>query len=118
VLFSPGTQFYSINQIDHHYDVTHDNASYTVTSDFDVLGRKFGYQKQRCLNAFYQFKIYLSFCLPVSIYVCVPVAIYYFGFPVFIDTIEGTNKRTNERTDKRINGQLFLIQSTHRFVRG
>ena len=29
---------------------------------------------------------------------CVPVVIYYFGFPVFIDTIEGTNGRTNRRT--------------------
>ena len=34
-------------------DVTHDNASYTVTSNFDVLGRKFGYKKQGRLNAFY-----------------------------------------------------------------
>jgi hypothetical protein len=40
--------------------------------------------------------------------VCVPVAIYCFCFPVFIDTTEGTNKRTNERTD----GQLFLILYT------
>ena len=62
---------------------------------------------------FIQFKIYSSICLPVFIYVCVRVAIYYFGFPVFIDTIEGTNKRTNERTD----GQLFLILYTHRFAR-
>jgi len=49
---------------------------------------------------FIQFKIYLSICLPVSIYVCVPVAIFYFGFPVFIDTIEGTNnERMNELTN-------------------
>ena len=34
---------------------------------------------------FIQLKIYLSICLPVSIYVYVPVAIYYFGFPIFID---------------------------------
>ena len=33
-------------------EVTHDNASYTVTLDFDILGRKFGYQKQRRLHAF------------------------------------------------------------------
>ena len=45
---------------------------------------------------------------------CVPVAIYYFGFKGFIDTIEGTNKRTNEWTD----GQLFLILYTHRFAKG
>ena len=50
---------------------------------------------------FIQFKIYLSICLPVSIYVCVPVVIYYFGFPVFIDTIEGTNEWTNGRTNRR-----------------
>jgi hypothetical protein len=31
---------------------------------------------------FIQFKIYLSICLSLSIYVCVPVAIYCFGFPV------------------------------------
>ena len=34
-------------------DITHDNASLTVTSNFDVLARKFGYQRQRRLNAFY-----------------------------------------------------------------
>ena len=34
---------------------------------------------------FIQLKIYLSICLPVSINVYVPVAIYYFGFPIFID---------------------------------
>jgi hypothetical protein len=47
---------------------------------------------------FIQFKIYLSIYLPVPIYMSVPNAIYYFGFLVFIDTIEGTNKRTNRRT--------------------
>ena len=49
---------------------------------------------------FIQFKIYLSICLSLSIYVCVPVAIYCFGFPVSIDTIEGMNKRTNERMNE------------------
>ena len=62
---------------------------------------------------FIQFKVYLSICLSFSIYVCVLVAIYYFGFTVFVDTIERTNKRTNEQTD----GQLFLILYTHRFAR-
>jgi hypothetical protein len=84
-------------------------------SDFDVLWRKFGYQKQQRLKVFYSVQdifINLSACL--YIYVCVRVAIYYFGFPVFIDRIEGTNKRTNERTDR----QLFLILYTHRFARG
>ena len=41
----------------------------------------------------FSFKIYLSICLPVSRYVCVSVAIYYFGFPVFIDMIEGMNEQ-------------------------
>jgi hypothetical protein len=49
---------------------------------------------------FIQLKIYVSICLSVSICACVPVAIYYFGFPVFIDTIEGPNKRTNEQTSE------------------
>ena len=82
-------------------DVTHDNVSYTVTSNFDAWARKFGYQKQSRLNALYSARdIFINF----SIWVCVPVAIYYFGFPVFIDMTEGTNKRMNERTD----GQLSL----------
>ena len=37
--------------------------------------------------------INLSVCLYLC--VCVPVAIYYFGFPIFIDTIEGTNELTD-----------------------
>ena len=78
---------------------------YTVTSHFDELGPKFGYQKQVAWMRFFQFKVYLWICLSVSIYMCVPVAIYYFGFTVFVYTIERRNKLTNEWTDR----QLFLI---------
>ena len=44
---------WTLETIQHCTDVMHDNASYTVMSDFDVLGRKFGYQKQRRLKVFY-----------------------------------------------------------------
>jgi len=73
-------------------------------SNFDVLARKFGYQKQRPLKAFYSAQdiiIYLSMCLS-CLYLCVPVAIYYFGFPVLIDT--------------PVFPQLFITFSTMRYL--
>jgi hypothetical protein len=42
--------------------------------------------------------IYQCACLSLFVCVCVPVAIYYFGFSVFIDKIKGTNKRRNLQT--------------------
>ena len=42
--------------------------------------------------------IYQCACLSLFVCVCVPVAIYYFGFSVFIDMIKGTNKRRNLQT--------------------
>ena len=52
-----------------HIDVTHGNASYMVTSNFEVLAWKFEFHKQRRLNAFYSAQdIYkkLSIVLPVK----------------------------------------------------
>ena len=68
---------------------------------------------------FIQLEIYVSICLFVSICVCVPVALYYFGFPICIDTIEGPNTQTNERTDGLANRHIAILNNnTHRFARG
>jgi len=85
----------------YHIDVTNDNASYTVTSNFDVLGRKFGYQKQCRLNAFYSVQdIFID--LSVCLYICVSLLlsiILVFRF-LSIRSKGRTNERMNERTNE------------------
>jgi hypothetical protein len=96
-------------------DVTHDNCILYGNVRFRRFRTKILVSKSMSPECvLFSSRYIYQFVLPVFICVCVRVAIYYFGFPVFIDAIEGTNKRTNERTD----GQLFLILYTHRFARG
>jgi hypothetical protein len=73
-----------------------------------ILGRKFGYQKQLRLNACYSVKdIFTNLSLCLYLYVCPGCYLLFCFFPVFIDTIEGMNKRTNERTRE---GNIAIIK--------
>ena len=86
-------------------DVTQDNASYTVTSNFDVLGRKFGYQKQRRRNAFYSVKdifINLSACLCLCVCHCCYILFWFSGFYRY------------DRRDERIDGIPITVHQSLR----
>jgi hypothetical protein len=97
-----GSSISGIYRVQTNAETTHDNASYTVMSDFDVLGRKFGYQKQCRLNAFYSVQdIFINLFACLYLYVCPCCYLYYFGFPVFIDRDEQTNEWTKGRMNRR-----------------
>jgi hypothetical protein len=71
-------------------------------SNFDVLGRKLGYQNQCRLNAFYSVQgifMDLSVCLYIYVCPCCYLLFYFYGFYRYDRRDEQTNKRTNERTD-------------------
>jgi len=85
------------------YDVTHDNASYTVTLTTFVLTGKFGYQKQRRFNAFDSVQdifINLSACLYLWGCPCYYLLFWFSGFYWY--------GRRDEQTNERIDTQLFL----------
>ena len=96
VIVSSGRSTWSRYQ--KYFDVTHDNASYMVTSNFDVLGRKFGYQNQCCLNAFYSVQ-YIIINSSACLYLCVcPCCYLLFWFPGFY-RYDRRDEQTNEPMD-------------------
>ena len=92
-------------------DVTHDNAPYTVTSNFDVLNTKIRVSKATSLKCvlFSSKYMYQFVCLFLFVRVSLLLSIILVFRFLLIRSKGRINERTNEQTDERTDRQLFLI---------
>ena len=83
----------------YHRDVTHDNASYMVTSNFDVLSTKIRVSKATSLKSVLFSSRYLYQFVCLFLFVCARVSLLLVFRFLLIRSKGRINERTSEPTD-------------------